>query len=186
MQVLLEPLGVQLHSQRDLDLDSAEETGLTFVENALLKAQHAAQHSGWAAIADDSGLVVPCLNGEPGIYSARYAGEQGDDKANNDKLVATLQSRGFFDARQPPVAAFFYCALVYIEHASDPTPCIATAAWHGSIVDTARGTEGFGYDPYFLVDHRTSAELAKEEKNSISHRGQASQNLLKQLHARFA
>src|SRR5262245_32946259 len=145
LTVLLAPLGVALSSQQRLGVSDADETATTFVENALIKARHAAAATGWAAIADDSGLVVRALGGAPGVYSARYAGADADAAANNRKLIATL-------AGASDRAAYFYCALVFLRSATDPAPLIATATWNGRIVDAARGEGGFGYDPHFLVD----------------------------------
>lgn len=181
MQSLLAPLGMNLHSQKEMDLGSVEETGSTFIENALQKARHAARHFGWAAIADDSGLVVPALNGDPGIFSARYAGTQGDDTANNQKLVETLKKAGLLQHADDGVAAYFYCALVFLRSAEDPTPIVATAAWHGEVIEVPRGSNGFGYDPHFRLGALTSAELPTDEKNQRSHRAQASRKLLDAL-----
>jgi XTP/dITP diphosphohydrolase len=168
LNALLEPLGLILHGQRELGIDDADETASTFVENALLKARHASHASGWPAIADDSGLMVDALAGAPGVRSARYGGAHGDAANNNRTLIAAL--RGIVDRR-----ARFYCALVYLRHADDPAPLIATAEWPGSIVDEPRGSGGFGYDPHFLVDglDQTAAELPPSLKNRISHRGRA-------------
>ena len=177
MQTLFAPLGFKFSSQKDHDLPSVPETGKTFVENALIKAHYAAGATGQPAIADDSGLVVPALNGQPGIYSARYAGEDATDADNNAKLLDMLKDSG------AEVPAYFYCAMVYVAHGEDPTPHIATAAWHGAIIESPRGANGFGYDPLFLVQgmNVTSAELPATEKNAISHRGQACQQLLNLL-----
>jgi XTP/dITP diphosphohydrolase len=170
---LLAPLGLMLTSQAEFDIPSADETGLTFLENALIKARSVAAATTLPSIADDSGLVVPALNGAPGIYSARYAGAEATDADNNAKLVTALQS-------QTDRRAYFYCALVYLRYADDPTPLVATAAWHGEIIDEPRGQGGFGYDPHFWVSETgcTSAELAKQRKNAISHRGQAMSSML--------
>jgi XTP/dITP diphosphohydrolase len=152
----------------------AEETGLTFVENALLKARHAAQHSHLPVLADDSGLAVDALNGEPGIYSARYAGQGASDKDNNDKLLLELAGVPIEDR-----TARFICVIVLIEHAVDPMPLIAQGIWEGKILMHPQGANGFGYDPLFRVSGHdcSSAELPSEVKNSLSHRGKA----LKQL-----
>ena len=178
LALALGPLGCTLATQRELGIESVAETGTTFVENALIKARHAATRSGLPAIADDSGLVVPALCGAPGVRSARYAGEDATDAANNAKLLRALD--GINDR-----SAYFYCALVYLASADDPTPRIATACWHGVIVDDARGSNGFGYDPHFLVPElgETAAELSVERKNAISHRGQASRRLAELLAA---
>ncbi|MFP4129949.1 MAG: RdgB/HAM1 family non-canonical purine NTP pyrophosphatase [Halorhodospira sp.] len=162
--------GVEVVSQGELGLGSPVETGVTFVENALLKARHCAERSGLPAVADDSGLAVPALGGEPGVYSARYAGPEADDAANNRKLVAELAARGGGDRR-----ATFHCVMVYLRHAADPAPLIAHGSWHGQIVEAPRGTQGFGYDPLFEDPElgRTGAELEAPEKDARSHRGQA-------------
>ena len=164
----LRELGCELVPQAELGIASAAETGLTFIENALAKARHAAAASGLPAIADDSGLVVPALQGAPGIISARYAGEPASDAANNAKLLGALAD---VDDR----SAYFYCALAYLAAADDPTPVMAYGRWDGVIVDEHRGANGFGYDPHFLLPTlaRTAAELPLAEKNRRSHRGQA-------------
>ena len=176
LQELLSPLEWQVISQGELGIEGADETGLTFVENALLKARHAAQASGLPSLADDSGLVVPALQGAPGIHSARYAGSHGDDSANNNKLLNELQNNRKRDA-------YFFCAMVFMAHADDPTPLITTARWHGKILEAPQGAQGFGYDPLFWVEahQRTSAQLDPQLKNSISHRGQATRQLVDQL-----
>jgi XTP/dITP diphosphohydrolase len=160
------------------DFEMPAETGATFIENALIKARAVAAATGLAALADDSGLVVPALDGAPGIYSARYAGQQGDDVANNQKLLEALKEE---EQRQ----AFFYCAITLLRHHQDPTPIIATAAWHGEILNTPRGEQGFGYDPLFFIKdlNKTSAELPRELKNRLSHRGQATAILLQEIRA---
>ncbi len=158
----------ELVNQSVFDVPEAEETGLTFVENALIKARNAAQHTGLAAIADDSGLVVPALDGAPGIYSARYSGH--GDVANNEKL---LQAMCNFDGAQR--RARFICVLVFLRHAEDPLPIIAEGHWDGFIANAPCGHAGFGYDPIFLPEGqiRHAAELTKHEKRALSHRGQA-------------
>ena len=165
---LLAPLGIELVSQRALGIADADETASTFVENALIKARHAAVVSGLPALADDSGLVVHTLDGAPGVWSARYAGEPADDSANNRKLIAALADRA--DRR-----AYYYCALVFVRHRADPAPLITCAEWHGTIVDAAVGNGGFGYDPHFFVAEfgKTAAELPSDVKNRVSHRGRA-------------
>ena len=175
---LLEPLGIDLESQAALGIAPAAETRSTFVENALDKARHASRESGLPALADDSGLVVPMLGGAPGIRSARYAGDDADDAANNAKLIAALG-----DVREP--AAHFYCALVMLRHPEDPAPLVATGRWDGRILGEPRGDGGFGYDPLFLVPGAgcTAAELPAAEKNRLSHRGQAMAMLLESLRA---
>lgn len=170
--------GCEVVTQASLGIDDAEETGLTFVENALLKARHAAQLSGLPALADDSGLCVEALNGAPGLYSARYAGGHGDSAANNAKLLRTLDG-------MPPDQrrAFFMCALVLLRHAADPTPLIVEGRWHGRVLEAPRGPGGFGYDPLFLPDGQTqsAAELDPALKNRLSHRGQAMAQLQSRL-----
>jgi XTP/dITP diphosphohydrolase len=173
---LLAPLGIDVVSQSSLSITGAPEERTTFVENALDKARHVSRLSGLPALADDSGLVVPALGGAPGIRSARYAGGSADDAANNAKLLAAL-------AGVDRPAAHYYCALVYLRHPEDPAPIIATARWHGTIIDSPRGHGGFGYDPLFYLPElgRTAAELDAQEKNRRSHRGQAMADLLEQL-----
>ncbi len=169
-------LPVDVIPQGQLNIEDAIEDGLTFVENAIIKARHAARISGKPAIADDSGLCVPSLGGAPGIYSARFAGAHGDDAANNAKLLADLKP-----LRQDGKAidGMFVCVLALVEHADDPLPKIFQGIWHGEILEQARGENGFGYDPLFWLPELnvSSAELSKEEKNKISHRGQAMQLL---------
>ena len=176
----LAPLHLHLLTQSELGIASAPETGATFVENALGKARHVAAASGLAAIADDSGLVVPALGGAPGVFSARYAGEPSNDAANNAKLIDALG-----DVSEPcgQVPAFFYCALVHLAAADDPTPTIASGRWDGVIVHAPRGMSGFGYDPHFFVPtlNKTAAQLTLAEKNRLSHRGKACRQLAAQL-----
>jgi len=152
----------------------AEETGLTFVENALLKARHAAQHCNLPVLADDSGLAVNVLNGEPGIYSARYAGIGANDKDNNDKLLLELAGVPFEER-----TAKFICVIVLLEHTADPVPLITQGIWEGKILLHPQGANGFGYDPLFWIpeENCSSAELPPEVKNSLSHRGQALRQL---------
>lgn len=166
---------VEVLPQSAFNVPEVEETGLTFVENAILKARNAAAHSGLPAIADDSGLEVDALNGAPGIYSARYAGPGCTDGDNNAKLLDALQ-----DIPEQERSARFQCLLVYLNHAEDPTPLIVQGTWEGRILDAARGAGGFGYDPLFLVPElgQTSAQLPAETKNRLSHRGQALRGLL--------
>lgn len=163
---ILARFGITIRPQRDYGIDEVAETGLTFIENALIKARHAAKQSGLPAIADDSGLCVPALGGAPGIYSARYSGE-GDD-GNNRKLLAALENVA--DRR-----AYYVCLIVYLRHADDPLPLIAQGLWHGTIALDARGNGGFGYDPVFIPasDTRTAAEYTADEKNAFSHRAKA-------------
>jgi XTP/dITP diphosphohydrolase len=161
---------VEVLPQSAFNVPEVDETGLSFVENALLKARHAAQHSGLPALADDSGLVVDALGGAPGIYSARYAGSQASDQDNVEKLLTTLGTVP--DAQR---TAHFYCALVYLRHEADPIPLICTGSWEGLITQTPQGAGGFGYDPVFFVasEGKTAAQLSPELKNRLSHRGQA-------------
>ncbi|MCL6404553.1 XTP/dITP diphosphatase [Dickeya dadantii] len=175
---LLADFGLDVVAQTALGVDSAEETGLTFIENAILKARHAARETGLPAIADDSGLAVNALGGAPGIYSARYAGEGASDRQNLDKLLAALDNVPD-EQRQ----ASFHCVLVYLRHADDPTPLVCHGSWQGVIARTPVGAGGFGYDPVFFVPSigKTAAELSREEKNALSHRGQALRQLLDAL-----
>ncbi len=172
------PLDIELLPQADFNIPPIEETGLTFVENALLKARNACRHSGLPAIADDSGIEVDALNGAPGIHSARYAGPDADDQANNAKLVQAL-------AHIPPQerTARYRACLVYMRHAEDPAPLIAEGEWEGLIVIEPRGQAGFGYDPHFYIPElgKTGAELDPAEKNRISHRAKALAVLLEKL-----
>ncbi|MEO6926693.1 MAG: RdgB/HAM1 family non-canonical purine NTP pyrophosphatase [Rhodanobacter sp.] len=167
---LLAESGFEVVAQSSLGIDDAEETGLSFVENALLKARHAAQVSGLPALADDSGLCVDYLHGAPGLYSARYAGSHGDNAANNARLLRELDGVSA-DQR----GAFFICALVLLQRFDDPTPLIVEGRWYGHILDAPRGVQGFGYDPLFLPHGQqvSSAELDPVLKNRLSHRGQA-------------
>ncbi|MFT4613487.1 MAG: XTP/dITP diphosphohydrolase [Bacteroidia bacterium] len=173
---ILSPLGVTLAAQSEYGVPEVEETGLTFVENAILKARAAAQHTGLPVIADDSGLEVDCLKGAPGIYSARYSGK-GDD-ANNAKLLDALGDLPHVQRR-----ARFQCVLVYMRHGLDPTPLICQASWEGFILFEPQGGNGFGYDPLFYVAEHdcSSAQLPTEVKNRISHRAKASQLLFQAL-----
>ena len=172
LQALLAPLGIEAVAQEALRIGEAEEPHETFLENALAKARHASRATGLPALADDSGLCVPALGGEPGVHSAHYAGREGTrearDARNNAKLVDALRGR---EDRN----AFYYCVLVLTRSAGDPTPLVAEGRWHGEIALEPRGTNGFGYDPYFVPrgSERTAAELPAEEKNRASHRGKA-------------
>jgi XTP/dITP diphosphohydrolase len=177
LQHALAGTGWTLSNQSDFGVPEANETGLTFVENALIKARNAAQHTGLAAIADDSGLVVPALGGAPGIYSARYSGR--GDAGNNEKLLAAMRD---FDGEQR--RARFVCVLVLLRHADDPLPIIAEGCWEGFIANAPRGDKGFGYDPIFLPEGqiRHAAELSQDEKRTLSHRGKAVALLCQALH----
>ena len=176
---MLADSNVEVVTQASLGITDAEETGLTFVENALLKARHAARASGLPALADDSGLCVDHLHGAPGLYSARYSGTHGDAAASNAKLLRELDG-----VPHEQRGAFFICVLVLLQHAEDPAPVIAEARWHGHILTEGRGSGGFGYNPVFLPEgHQLSVtEMDDALKNRLSHRGQA----LVQLHARLA
>ncbi|NLC37410.1 MAG: RdgB/HAM1 family non-canonical purine NTP pyrophosphatase [Alcaligenaceae bacterium] len=176
---ILEAAGIRMIAQSERGVPEAEEPHLTFLENALAKARHASQHTGLPALADDSGLCVPALGGAPGIYSARYAsigGGEKSDLANNMRLVSHLQ-------RVEDHSAFYVAVLVYIESPEDPCPLVAEGRWHGKIVKTPRGENGFGYDPHFWLPEYdcTVAELDPAEKNRVSHRGRALASLLQQL-----
>ena len=178
-QALLAPLNFQVIPQGELGIPSAEEPHHTFVENALAKVRHASAASELPALADDSGICVHALNGQPGVLSARYAGEPANDAANNQKLVQELKN-------QVNRGAHYVCALVFVNSANDPEPVIVQARWYGTIVDEPKGTHGFGYDPYFFLPELglTVAELDPAKKNSISHRGQALRQLIEQLKSR--
>ena len=175
-------LDVTIVPQGQLDIDDAIEDGLSFVENAIIKARHASRLSGLPAIADDSGLCVPALGNAPGIYSARYAGEHGNDDKNNAKLIADLQP---LRTTQPdtPIEGMFVCVLAMVRHADDPLPIIAQGLWRGEILDAPHGDGGFGYDPLFWLPNlqASAASLSAADKNRLSHRGQAIQQLLAQL-----
>ncbi|MHA3058593.1 RdgB/HAM1 family non-canonical purine NTP pyrophosphatase [Acinetobacter sp. ANC 4641] len=167
-------LPIEIIPQGRLNIEDAVEDGLSFVENAIIKARHAAKISGKPALADDSGICVPILGGAPGIYSARYAGEHGNDAANNQKLLSDLHT---FRQEGQAIEGMFVCVLALVEHAEDPLPKIFQGIWTGEILDAVRGKNGFGYDPLFWLPElgKSSAELTKAEKNQISHRGQAMQ-----------
>jgi XTP/dITP diphosphohydrolase len=183
---MLKPMGFVVRPQCDWQVPEAEETASTFIENSLIKARQAVHHTGLPSIADDSGLVVPALNGEPGIYSSRYAGDDADDQANMHKLLVELQGKTGVDR-----CAYFYCAMVLVISVDDPAPLIATGRWHGRILDSPRGDGGFGYDPLFGVPsmadpgrQHSAAELAPADKSRVSHRGQALQELVRQVRER--
>ena len=180
LTALLAPLGMNIRLQSEFNVIQLPEDGLTFIENALIKARAAALQTGLPAIADDSGLVVDALKGAPGIYSARYAGLDASDAANNAKLLTALR-----DVPETARTARFVSVVVYMRHAQDPLPLIAQGVWEGRILSEAVGVGGFGYDPLFYVPTHgcASAELDADEKNRISHRGQSMQALLAQLTA---
>ncbi len=177
-RALLTALDFVVIAQDELGIDAAEEPHLTFVENALAKARHAAARSGLPALADDSGMCVAALDGAPGVRSARFSGPAADDHSNNAELLRRLQ-------KQSDRRAHYTCVLVAVASADDPEPVIADARWFGEILREPRGSGGFGYDPLFLLPElrRTAAELASEEKNRISHRGQAMRELVRRLAA---
>lgn len=173
---LLAPVGFEVHAQREFNVPEAEEPHPTFIENALAKARHAARLTGLPALADDSGVCVNALGGAPGVHSARYAGEPKSDARNNGRLIEDL-------AAHADKSAFYYCVLVFVRHADDPQPLIAEGRWDGEIITEPRGEGGFGYDPYFLLPalQKTVAELGADEKNRLSHRGQALRALVEKL-----
>ncbi|WP_334108051.1 RdgB/HAM1 family non-canonical purine NTP pyrophosphatase [Methylobacillus sp.] len=176
IQALLAPLAIEVIPQSAFNVPEAEEPFVTFIENALAKARHASRHTGLPALADDSGICVNALQGAPGVYSARYAGEPKSDVRNNEKLLQSLA--GLHDRH-----AYYYCVMVLVRHADDPQPLIAEGIWQGEILTAPRGSGGFGYDPLFLdvKTSQTAAELAAEIKNRISHRGHALSKLVQQL-----
>ena len=178
LAAMLADMKIQVIPQSEFAVSDADETGTTFVENAIIKARHAARVTGLPAVADDSGLEVDLLHGRPGVYSARFAGSGASDKENIDKLLAELKG-----APDYLKSARFWCVLVYMRHADDPTPIICQASWEGMIIDEPRGQHGFGYDPVFFVptEQETAAELGPAVKNRLSHRGQALAELRRQL-----
>jgi XTP/dITP diphosphohydrolase len=178
LSALLADHNINIVPQSNFDVPDVAETGSTFVENAIIKARHAAKITGLPAIADDSGLEVDALNGEPGVYSARYAGENASDDDNTNKLLAAMVT---VPALQR--SARFHCVLVYMRHENDPTPIICHGIWQGSISNDKHGEQGFGYDPVFWQADRkmTSAQLPRDLKNQLSHRGQALTLLVKEL-----
>jgi len=173
---MLASVDIEVLPQAHFNIPEAEEPHITFVENALAKARHAAQLTGLPALADDSGLCVSALGGAPGVFSARFAGEPKSDERNNQKLIADLQ--GKTDRR-----AHYVAVLVFVHHADDPQPIVIEGEWHGEIIDTPRGANGFGYDPYFLVPdlNQTAAEISAADKNQRSHRGKALAQLIERL-----
>lgn len=177
-QQLLSGSGFQVVPQSDFEVKDANETGITFVENAIIKARHACTQTGLPAIADDSGIEVDALNGRPGVYSARYSGVGASDTDNNVKLLAELAN-----VSTEKRTARYHAVLAYMRHADDPTPVLCHGTWEGIILTEARGKNGFGYDPLFYVPSHncTAAELEKAEKNRISHRGLAMAELLMRL-----
>lgn len=178
LATMLAPYAWQVLPQSQFSVSDADETGLTFIENAIIKARHAAQQTGLPAIADDSGLAVDALGGAPGIYSARYAGEPSNDQQNIAKLLDAMH-----DVPVGQRQAQFHCVLVYLRHAQDPTPLICHGIWHGEIALQPQGQNGFGYDPVFWVPELncTAADLSKTQKQQYSHRGHALRALLAKL-----
>ena len=178
LRALLKPAGLQVVPQDVLGVEPPAETGVTFVENALIKARAACAATGLPALADDSGVVVDALGGAPGVRSARYAGEGASDADNLARLLEALAG-----VDPPERGAAFVCAVVYLRHAQDPCPIVCEGVWKGRILDAPRGDGGFGYDPVFFVEtlNRTAAELSRAEKNAVSHRGQALAQLLGRL-----
>lgn len=172
MNELLAPLGIEVVSQGSLNISSAEEPFFTFIENSLAKARHAAKESGLPAIADDSGICVDALQGAPGVFSARFAGEDANDEKNNRKLLELMKT-------QDNKRAHYVCVLTAVRNADDPEPLIAVGRWDGEVSQERKGEGGFGYDPYFLIPAlgKHAAELSAEEKNAISHRGKAMQQM---------
>jgi XTP/dITP diphosphohydrolase len=178
LSVILDDLGYQLHAQSEFDVAEVAETGTTFVENAIIKARHAAALTGLAALADDSGIEVDALDGAPGVYSARFSGADADDAANNALLVDKLRN-------VPPAQrnARYRAVIVLMRHAADPSPLICEGSWEGMIQLEPAGEGGFGYDPYFFLPDQgcTSAQLSTSEKNRLSHRGAALEELKRKL-----
>ncbi|TMH23669.1 MAG: RdgB/HAM1 family non-canonical purine NTP pyrophosphatase [Betaproteobacteria bacterium] len=175
-EALLAPLGLEVVPQASLGVSDAEEPHGTFVENALAKARHASRSTRLPALADDSGICARALDGEPGVHSARFAGEPRSDARNNEKLIKLLSDK---DSRR----AHYYCVVVFLRHAEDPEPVISEGTWAGEIVAEPRGANGFGYDPHFFLRDfgKTAAELDPEQKNLVSHRGKALRRLLAKL-----
>ena len=173
---ILGPIGFTLHPQAEFNVPEADEPHATFVENALEKARHASRLTGLPALADDSGVCVNAFGGLPGVWSARFAGEPKSDERNNEKMIADL-------AAHADKSAYYYCVLVYVRHPDDPQPVIADGLWHGEMIPTPRGSNGFGYDPYFYIPSlgKCAAELTPAEKNALSHRGQALRALVEKL-----
>lgn len=178
LQALLGDRQVELLAQNTLGVREVEETGSSFLENAILKACNASRQTGLPALADDSGLEVDALDGAPGVHSARYAGEHGNDAANVNKLLRALAG-----VAREKRSAHFHCAMVFVRSADDPVPLISECNWNGEILEARRGSNGFGYDPVFLVPelNRSAAELPDVDKNRLSHRGQALRKLALQL-----
>ncbi|MGN1356194.1 MAG: RdgB/HAM1 family non-canonical purine NTP pyrophosphatase [Succinivibrionaceae bacterium] len=175
---ILQTINLTVVPQNSLQVTEAPETGTTFVENAIIKARNAALQTGLPALADDSGIEVDALNGEPGVYSSRYSGANATDQSNLNKLIENI--REIDPAKR---TARYWCVMVFMKHAKDPTPIICQACWEGKLITEPKGTNGFGYDPIFWIEDRkaTAAEISLEEKNSLSHRAQALKLLLEKL-----
>ncbi|NRR33632.1 RdgB/HAM1 family non-canonical purine NTP pyrophosphatase [Oxalobacteraceae bacterium] len=173
---LLATVGFSVHAQGEFDVPEVDEPHHTFVENALEKARHASRLTGLPALADDSGVCVNAFGGAPGVYSARFAGEPKSDARNNEKMITDL-------AAHADKSAYYYCVLVFVRHADDPQPVIADGRWNGEMIATPRGAGGFGYDPHFYIPAlgKCAAELTPDEKNRLSHRGQALRALVEKL-----
>jgi XTP/dITP diphosphohydrolase len=178
LDAMLAPFGWTVMPQMEWGIDEAVEDGLSFIENALIKARHASEHTGMPALGDDSGLVVDALNGGPGIFSARFAGPGADAGANNQKLLSEMSG-----VPESERGAHFYCAMALVRHAHDPVPLLATGTWNGRIMEAPAGDRGFGYDPLFWVpgEECSSAELPTRLKNQLSHRGQALSAMMEQM-----
>lgn len=175
---ILAPLGIEVEPQNKYSVPEADETGTTFIENAIIKARNAARHTGHAALADDSGIEVDALNGAPGVYSSRFSGAGATDEKNLQKLIDMMQ-----DVPESQRAARYHCVIVYMRHADDPAPLVCHATWEGVIVTERKGKNGFGYDPVFYIPSlgKTAAELSPADKNDISHRGKALRMLTESL-----
>jgi len=173
---ILQPLGLEVLPQSAFNIPEVDEPYCTFIENCLTKARHASELAGLPALADDSGICIDALNGAPGVYSARFAGEPKSDQRNNEKMIELLK-------HETNRKAHYYCVIILVRHPHDPQPIIAEGSWHGEIIDTPRGDGGFGYDPYFLVPgfNQTGAELPADVKNGMSHRGKALAELVTKL-----
>ncbi len=178
LRQILSTLGAEIEAQSEFNTPEVAETGLSFVENAIIKARQACKYSGFPAIADDSGIEVDALGGQPGVFSARFAGENASDDDNNAKLLDLLR-----EVPEEQRTVRYRCSMVYMRHAEDPSPLVVDGSWEGRFILTPRGTEGFGYDPYFFLPTQgiTAAELSATEKNTCSHRAIASEKLLKKL-----
>ncbi len=176
INALLSPLAIEVLPQSSFDVPETDEPFGTFVENALLKARHASQHTRLPALADDSGICINALNGNPGVQSARFAGEPRSDARNNQKLIETLQD-------EADKSAYYYCIIVLVRRPEDPQPIIVDGAWHGEIILQPKGEGGFGYDPYFFLPKlgKTAAELPAEQKDTVSHRGKALAKLVQSM-----